>query len=52
MRATVLSVWPSPTSIYDAEADLIATVFKPEAGALFLQRQIAAVQIDREAWQV
>jgi len=38
--------------VYDAEADLIATVFKPEAGALFLQRQSAAVQIDREAWQV
>lgn len=33
--------------VYDAEADLIATVFKPEEGTLFLQRQVAAVHIER-----
>jgi hypothetical protein len=38
--------------VYDAEADLVATVFTPEAGARFFQRQIAAVKIDREGWQV
>ncbi|MBI2877068.1 MAG: hypothetical protein HYY20_09325 [Candidatus Tectomicrobia bacterium] len=38
--------------VYDAEADLVATVFKPEEGALFFQRQIAAVKVDREGWQV
>ena len=38
--------------VYDAEADLVATVFRPEEGALFFQRQIAAVKIDREGWQV
>jgi hypothetical protein len=38
--------------VYDAEADLITTVFKPEEGALFFQRQMAAVKIDREGWQV
>lgn len=38
--------------VYDAQADLVATVFKPEEGALFFQRQIAAVKIDREGWQV
>jgi hypothetical protein len=34
--------------VYDAEADLVTTVFKPEEGASFFQRQIAAVKIDRE----
>jgi hypothetical protein len=38
--------------VYDAEADLVTTVFKPEEGASFFQRQIAAVKIDREGWQV
>ena len=38
--------------VYDAEADLVATVFKPEEGRLFFQRQIAAIKIDREGWQV
>jgi len=38
--------------VYDAEADLVATVFRPEEGARFFQRQIAAVRIDREGWQV
>jgi len=36
----------------DAEADRIATVFQPEAGALFLQRQVAAVQSERRRWGV
>lgn len=38
--------------IYDMEADLIATVFKPEEGALFFERQIGAVKIDRKEWNV
>jgi hypothetical protein len=40
------------TVVYDAEADLVATVFRPEEGARFFQRQLAAVKIDREGWQV
>jgi hypothetical protein len=38
--------------VYDAEADLVATVFKPAGGAFFFQRQIAVMKIDREGWQV
>lgn len=38
--------------VYDMEADLIATVFKPIEGALFFQRQLSSVKIDREGWQV
>ncbi|MEA3459948.1 MAG: hypothetical protein U9R11_04655 [Chloroflexota bacterium] len=38
--------------IYDMEADLIATVFKPTEGALFFDRQIGTVKIDREEWNV
>ena len=38
--------------IYDMEADLIATIFKPEEGALFFERQIDAVKIDRREWNV
>ena len=38
--------------VYDMEADLIATTFKPEEGALFFERQIAAVRIDRVEWNV
>lgn len=38
--------------VYDAEADLVATVFKPEKGALFFQHQVAAIRIDREGWKV
>jgi hypothetical protein len=38
--------------IYDAEADLIATVFKPAEGALFFQRQLSLVKIDCESWRV
>ncbi len=38
--------------IYDMEADLIATVFKPEEGAFFFERQIEAVKIDRKEWNV
>lgn len=38
--------------IYDMEADLIATVFKPEEGALFFERQIEMVRIDRKEWNV
>jgi hypothetical protein len=36
--------------IYDMEADLIATVFKPEEGALFFRQQIDSVKIDRMEW--
>jgi hypothetical protein len=38
--------------IYDMEADLIATVFKPEQGSLFFARQIDAAKIDRKEWDV
>ena len=38
--------------VYDMEADLVATVFKPEEGSIFFERQIAAVRIDREGWQI
>jgi len=38
--------------VYDMEADLIATIFKPEEGVLFFERQIAAVRIDRREWNV
>jgi hypothetical protein len=38
--------------IYDMEADLIVTVFKPEEGALFFDRQIETVKIDRKEWNV
>ncbi|WP_423224731.1 hypothetical protein [Candidatus Amarolinea aalborgensis] len=37
---------------YDMEADLIATIFKPEEGALFFERQIDAVKINRTEWNV
>ena len=38
--------------VYDMEADLIATMFKPEEGALFFERQIDAVKIDRMEWNL
>lgn len=38
--------------IYDMEADLIATVFEPEEGALFFERQREIVKIDRKGWSV
>lgn len=38
--------------IYDMEADLIATVFKPEEGEAFFLRQIGTVKIDRKGWDV
>ncbi len=38
--------------VYDMEADLIATVFKPVEGSLFFERQIEAVQIDRKEWRI
>ena len=38
--------------VYDEEADLIATVFKPEGGALFFQRQLSSFKINREEWEV
>lgn len=38
--------------VYDAEADLIATVFKPAEGALFFQRQLSLIRIDRGRWGV
>ncbi len=44
--ATVIAV------VYDAEADLIATVFKPVEGGLFFQSQLSSVNINRKEWQV
>lgn len=38
--------------VYDMEADLIATIFKPEEGALFFEHQIDAVKINRTEWNV
>ncbi len=38
--------------IYDMEADLIATVFKPEEGSLFFERQIGMVKMDRKEWNI
>jgi hypothetical protein len=38
--------------IYDEEADLIATVFKPIEGSKFFAVQISAQQIDRKKWGV
>jgi len=38
--------------IYDMEADLVATVFRPVEGALFFVRQLSLVKIDREEWQI
>lgn len=38
--------------IYDSEANLIATVFKPVEGALFFERQLSPAKIDRKEWQV
>ena len=38
--------------VYDIEAELIATVFKPAEGALFFTRQLDAVRIDRKEWNV
>ena len=38
--------------VYDMEADLIATVFKPEEGAVFFERQLDAIRIDRTEWNV
>ena len=38
--------------VYDMEADLIATVFRPEEGSGFFQMQIDAMQIDRKGWHV
>lgn len=38
--------------IYDSEANLIATVFKPVEGALFFERQLSPAKINRKEWQV
>lgn len=38
--------------IYDMEADLIATVFKPEGGEAFFSRQIGTVTINRKEWGI
>jgi hypothetical protein len=38
--------------VYDSEADLVATVFKPEEEGLFFERQISCVKIPREKWEV
>ncbi len=48
-------VWNARTGIavvYDGEADLIATVFKPVDGARFFGGQISAVKIDRQGWNI
>jgi len=34
------------------EADLIATVFKPEEGEAFFLRQIETIKINRREWDV
>jgi hypothetical protein len=38
--------------VYDMEADLVATVFRPEEGEAFFLGQIDAVRIDRKEWGV
>lgn len=38
--------------VYDMEADLIATFFKPEEGASFFEAQIGPVKIPRTEWNV
>jgi len=38
--------------VYDAAADLLATVFTPEAGTLVLPRQVAAAHSERGRWGV
>jgi len=38
--------------IYDMEADLIATVFKPVEGANFFEYQLEVVRIDRKEWKI
>lgn len=38
--------------VYDEEADLIATVFKPAEGSQFFSVQISATKIDRTKWSV
>jgi hypothetical protein len=38
--------------VYDAEADLVATVFKPSESQLFFERQLESVKVDRKAWNV
>ncbi len=48
-------VWNAKTTIavvYDDEADLIATVFKPVDGARFFAGQLSAVKIDRQRWHL
>lgn len=43
---------PGIAVIYDMEADLIATVFKPEEGEVFFLRQIGAIKINRKEWVI
>ena len=38
--------------IYDMEADLIATVFRPQEGEAFFLYQIGTVRINRKEWAV
>lgn len=38
--------------VYDQEADLIATIFKPEEGARFFEAQLGTVRIPRTEWNV
>ncbi|MBM4460894.1 MAG: hypothetical protein FJ011_24560 [Chloroflexi bacterium] len=38
--------------VYDDEADLIATVFKPIEGTRFFAGQLSAYRIDRQEWAI
>ena len=38
--------------VYDMEAGLVATVFRPEDGEAFFLGQIDSVKIDREEWNI
>lgn len=38
--------------IYDMEARLIVTVFRPEEGSVFFERQIGMAKIDRKEWNI
>ena len=38
--------------IYDMEADLIATVFRPEEGEALFLHQIGTLRINRKEWGI
>ncbi|PKO20454.1 MAG: hypothetical protein CVU38_20015 [Chloroflexi bacterium HGW-Chloroflexi-1] len=38
--------------VYDDEADLIATVFKPVEGTRFFAGQLSAYRVDRQEWAI